>query len=371
MGEQGCLHSRLLDGVEIHTREEIQTVNIGGIVGDGVADGVVLDRDNGLKEVTHTVLDILAEGVQVGREHDRCGEDTALILTLGLAVELLPPLVEHGGVELVAHEDLGGLALAVENVAQGGVLVGIVLFNAGIGVSVHSISRALHERGDVDACHSDGEKSHGGEHREASADVIRHDEGLIACLIREVLEGTARLVGGDEDALARALLAVLLLQQCTEHAEGHGGLGGGARLRNDVDADVLALADLQKLVNSGGTDAVACEVDIGGILGEVVIEGGLQKLDDGACTEVGTTDTDGNEYVAGLLDLLCGDLNTCELFLIVILGESGPAKEVVARAGALHEELVRDVNLGLDIFQLLIRDKGSGVTGIQTNGHCV
>ena len=184
-----------------------------------------------------------------------------------------------------------------------------------------------------------------------------------------MLQSTLSLVGGDEDALAGTLHAVLLLQQSAEYAEGHGGLGSRTRLGDDVDANVLALADLQQLVDGDGRDGITGEVDVGSILGEVIVEGRLQKLDDGAGTQIGAADTDGDKYITGLLDLLCGDLDAGEFLLIVVHGESRPAQEVVSCAGAGGKKLVSRVDLGLDIGQLLGGNEGGKVIGVEANRH--
>ena len=145
--------------------------------------------------------------------------------------------------------------------------------------------------------------------------------------------------------------------------------GGGTRLGNDVDADVLTLADLQKLVDGEGGDVVARVVDIGGVLGGVVVERGLTELDDGAGAQVGAANTDGDEDIAGLLDLFGRDLDAGELLFIVIHGEGRPAEEVVPCSRAGGQKLVGDVHLGLNVGQLLGGDEGRKIIGIETNRH--
>ena len=125
--------------------------------------------------------------MQVGGEDDGCREDTLLILTLRLAVELLEPLVHQGESGLVADEDLGGLALVVEHVADRGVFIAIVLVQIGIGKLVLRVLRALHQRVDIRARYRDRQETDCGQNTVAAADVIRNDEGLIALAVGELL----------------------------------------------------------------------------------------------------------------------------------------------------------------------------------------
>ncbi len=100
--------------------------------------------------------------------------------------------------------------------------------SAGGGQGLHSLSGTVHEGGEVDAGRGDGQQTHGGEDGVAAAHGVRHHELLVALGVGQALQGPLVGVGGGVDPLAGLLLAVLLLQQLLEDAEGHGGLGGGA-----------------------------------------------------------------------------------------------------------------------------------------------
>ena len=86
------------------------------------------------------------------------------------------------------------------------------------------------------------------EHRETAADVIRHNKGLVALVIRQLFERTALLIRRGEDALARPLLAVFAFAQLFQLAEGDGRLGGRARFRDDVDAEIAVTDHLDNVV---------------------------------------------------------------------------------------------------------------------------
>ena len=68
------------------------------------------------------------------------------------------------------------------------------------------------------------------------------------------------------NALACAVLAVLLLEKLTEDAEGDRRLGGRAGFRDDVDAHVASLADAEKVCKCGCAYGVSGEVNVGGVL---------------------------------------------------------------------------------------------------------
>ena len=104
--------------------------------------------------------------------------------------------------------------------------------------------------------------------------IIGHHKGLVALGIGQRLQGTALGVGGGVNTLGSALGTVLLLHQLAEEAEGHGGLGGGAGLGDDINGEVHALQQLLYLMHGVGTEAVAHEIDIGGVLFLQVVVGG-------------------------------------------------------------------------------------------------
>ncbi len=88
------------------------------------------------------------------------------------------------------------------------------------------LGSARHHSVDVASGNCDREKSDSGKNGITSADIVRNNEGLISHLVGERLERSACTVGRHENALACAVLAVLLLEKLTEDAEGDRRLGG-------------------------------------------------------------------------------------------------------------------------------------------------
>ena len=116
--QYGTLKRLAVDEFHRLAGQEVQTVHILGIGTELDLSLYTVKKYNGLKEIASAVLNVLTHRVQVGGEDDGSREDTLLILTLRLAVELLEPLVHQGERGLVRNEDLGSLALVVEHVAD-------------------------------------------------------------------------------------------------------------------------------------------------------------------------------------------------------------------------------------------------------------
>ena len=361
VGHQGALIGLGVDELHGLAGQVVQAVDVlGSLLDDGLGAGVVHPQ-HGLKQVAGAVLNELADGVQVGGEVGCGGEDALVILALALGVELLEPLAHHGQRGLVVDQDLGALALAIEDVAQRRVLEGGVGGHVAALADLARVLSALHHGLDVHAGCGDGQQTHGGQHGEASANVIRNHEGLIALRVGQRLQCAARLVGGGVDAALRTLLAVLLLQQLLEDAEGDGGLGGGAGLGDDVHGEVALADDLHHVVEVGRGDVVAHEVDLGDAgLANAVVHLALAELDGCARAQVGAADADDNQHVAVALDLLRSRLDAGELFLVVVHRQIEPAQEIAACARAGEQHFVCGVHHDCHLVQF---------AGIYETGH--
>ena len=367
MGQDGALHGLAVDHAHVLAGQEVQAVEVALQLLDEEVLGGVLDVDDGLEHIAGALLDELAHGVQVGGEDAACGEQALVVLALALAEQLLVPLVHQGEVGLVALEDLDLLALAAEDVAGGGVLVGVVV-GAEHREPLHGVGRALHQLGDVDAGGGDGQQAHGRQHRVAAAHVVRHHEGGPALAVSQLLEGAAGAVGGGVDPLVGLLHADFLLQQLAQDAESQAGLGGGARFGDDVDREALALAQRDDVVQGGGADAVAAEVDLQALFQLVVVDA-LDGLHHGAGAQVAAADAGHHQHVGVAADLLGSGLDAGELFLIVIAGQIHPAQKVVAGAGLGFQLLVGRSHLRVNGGELVFFDKRSEVFGIKRNAH--
>ena len=286
MCEKSAVHSGAVNLCHRHTGEEVKSVDVRGIIRNLCFAIGSFNGENGFEDSAQTRLHVLTEGVKIGREDYGGGIESLTVLALAFTVKLLPPLAEHLLIGLVANEDLGDLTLAVKDITECGVSVSIIGINVACGKCGHSISRAAHKLVEIDAGNCDGKKSYCGEDREASADVVRYYEGLVACISREGLESSACLIGGNEDALLCAFLAVLVFKPRAEISESNSGLGGSTRLGDYVNANVTSLADSEKLVEIAAADVTAGEIDIGSILLEKVVSGRTKEFDYRAGSEI-------------------------------------------------------------------------------------
>ena len=169
-----------------------------------------------------------------------------MVLALGFIEQLLEPFAEHDERRLVIYHDLHGFALEQQQITQCRIARAVVqgalrIFLAGGG-------SACHHRVNVQTGCSHRQQTDRREHRETAADVIRHNKGLVALVIRQLFERAALLIRRGEDALARPLLAVFAFAQLFQLAEGDGRLGGRARLRDDVDAEIAVTDHLDNVV---------------------------------------------------------------------------------------------------------------------------
>ena len=182
MGEQRSVHGLTVDKVHRFAGKEVEPVAVRLVEGDNHLLFRGCEAHDRFDQRALALLDVLAHGVKVCGEVDARGEEALFLLALALAVELLPPLGHEAERGLEAREQLDLLALTVELVAHGGVLprgIAVIVFRA----ERHHLLRTAHEFIQINARDGDGEKTNGGEHAVASADVVGHDEFLVSLLI--------------------------------------------------------------------------------------------------------------------------------------------------------------------------------------------
>ena len=177
-------------------------------------------------------------------------------------------------------------------------------------------------------------------------------------------------VGGGVDALAGPLPAVLLLQQGLEDAEGHGGLGGGARLGDDVDGEVLVLHQVDDLQHGVGGQAVAGKVDLRAVLVGQVEVGGVEQLHHRTGPQIGAADADDHQGLGVAADALRRRLDAGELLLVIVPWQVHPAGEVAAGAAAALQLGAALLQPGQAAGQPVLRQKGCRVGNITGKHDC-
>ena len=131
----------------------------------------------------------------------------------------------YGG--LIVCQNLHAPALAEEDIAQCGVLKGVIGLKIILQSSLPAAGSTLHKLVNVRAADCNGQQAHGCEHGKTAPHIIGHHESLIAFLVSQMFQAAPGLVGGGVDPSRSPLLAVLLLQDSLEHPESDGRLCGG------------------------------------------------------------------------------------------------------------------------------------------------
>src|SRR5699024_9107060 len=105
-----------------------------------------------------------------------CREDTLLVFSFALTVELFPPLRYIVKARLIVCQNLYCLALAEQDVADRRILHCIVLCKIILKCSLSSRCSTFHQLVDVSSAYSDRKQTYCCEHGETSSHVIRHNK---------------------------------------------------------------------------------------------------------------------------------------------------------------------------------------------------
>ena len=302
--------------------------------------------------------------MQIGGILHAGGEQALAVLSLALAVQLLPPLGEEPEAGLIASQQLHLLAVFIQGMAGSSVLPGRVV-HSGDGQLLHGLGCAVHQRLDIDTGHRDGQQTHGGKHGIPSAHIIRYHKLLIALAVGQALQRTPGLIGSGIYPLSGALLAVLLLQHGLENAEGHGRLRGGARLGNHIDGEIPIPDEGDGLQQGVGRQSVAGKKDVRGILLLQIVVGGCQQLHHSPGTQIGTADSDYHQHLRLLLDALGRCLNTGKFLLIIVSGQIDPARIVAAGPVMGSQHLSRLLQVCLPAVNVVLGNKSRNLGQIQ------
>ena len=287
LGAEGCHCVAML---HVLAGKVVQLVQVLGIVADNYAALGFLDLDHGLEHHAVTFLDELAHGVEVGGEVDRCGEDTLLVLALGLAVELLPPFSEILELGIVVHQDLDLLTgLAVKEITHCGIFHGCVLlpFFEELGTFVGS---ALEHGADIESSQHYGQQAHRSEYGETAPHVVGNHEGAVTFLGGKGLEGTLLGVCDGHGAGGSLILAIFVLEIVFHDTERNRGFGGGSGLGDDHASGVALPDEIHELCEIVLAEVVAGEYHAHLALGADELMG--ESLDCAAGAEIASADAD-------------------------------------------------------------------------------
>ena len=193
------------------------------------------------------------------------------------------------------------------------------------------------------------------QHRKATADVVRHDEGLVALIVRKLLERAALLVRGRKDALLRALAAVFFLAKLLEDTKRNGRFGRRTRFGDNIDAEIPVSDDLHEIVQIAGGNIVAGKVDLGRTLrADLIVHLTFHKFDRRARAQIRAADTDHDKYVRRSADLFRRLLDVRKFLPVVIFRQIQPAEKIIARTLAAFERILRDLYERLCVMNFVI-----------------
>ena len=353
MGQTCAQFGHLVHLVNTLAGKEVQTIEIFLVSGEEQFVVRLLYADDGLVDGAFTLLNPLSHRVQVGGEIARSGEYTLVVLAFALAEELFPPFADEMELGLVVHHDFNLLAsLRVETVAHGSIDgCGVLLVRSVLATHLFHFCCTCHQLADVESCTSDGQQTHGSEHRETSTHIVGDYECLVALFVGSGTGSTFLGVGHGHNHFLGLFFAALLLTLLLEQTEGEGCFGSGARLGNVDDTKLLVFKILSELVEVILSDIVAGKQD-GRIL--LVIhqpsERVAQRLDDGTCTEVATSDACHHYSLAVVAEHISAILYLLQESRSDRRGQMQPPQEIVTRTCTIFKCLLGSFHFCLIAF---------------------
>ena len=139
------------------------------------------------------------------------------------------------------------------------------------------------------------------------------------------------------------LVAVFLLQQLPEDAEGHRRLQSGAGLGDDVHVEIHVPQPIQSVAEGVGREHVAHKEYLG-----IVLAGqGLEELYGPTGAQVRAADAHYHQGLGTAAYLLGGGDYLLQLRLLYALGQLHPAGKLAAQAALLNELLVGKPRQGI------------------------
>lgn len=144
MGLQGCLIGFFVDVGKLLSGKVVEVVQVLIVGWDDDVIAWVVDLDDGLEEAGAAFLDVLAHGMEVGREDDAGAEKGLVILAFGFIEELFEPFGYHAVLHVIGDEHFGSISLdAVEIESQATIEIGRVLVEVFDGIFLFTILDTL------------------------------------------------------------------------------------------------------------------------------------------------------------------------------------------------------------------------------------
>ena len=255
--------SHLVNLINTLALEEVQTVEVLIVVWEEQLLVRSLNADNSLEDRALALLNPLTHRVKVGSEVASCWEDTLLVLTLALTIELLPPLSKVVKLWLEVAYNLNLLAsLSVESLTCSCIDGSRVLLESYVlAASLLHFSCTGNELLYIETSYCDRQQTYWSQDREATTHVVWDDETLVTLLVSASAGSTLLSVGNGYDNILSLVLATLILALLLQKTESKSCLSCGTRLRDVDDTKLLILQVRSQLEEVVLTDIVTCEED--------------------------------------------------------------------------------------------------------------
>ena len=315
MSQASAELSHLVHLVNALASEEVKTIEVLLVVREEQSLLRCLNADDSLEDRALALLNPLTHRVEVGSEVASCREDTLTVLTLRLAVKLLPPLAHVVKFRLKVYENLNLLAsLCIESVTHSGVDSSRILSERYILTSsLLHVGSTANKSLDIEACNSDRQQADRCKNREATAYIVRNYECLVAFLCSGCTRSTLVSVGDSHDYVLCLFLAALILALLLEQTESESSLGSCARLRDIDHTELLVLEIVGEFSEIILADIIASENDSWVLLVlNKPSERVAKRLNHGTSTEVAATDTRNHYHLALLAQCVGYALKLCD-----------------------------------------------------------
>ena len=200
----------------------------------------------------------------------------------------------------------------------------------------------------IETSYCDRQQTYWSQDREATTHVVWDDEALVTLLVSASAGSTLLGVGNGYDNILSLVLATLILALLLQKTESKSCLSCGTRLRDVDDTKLLVLQVRSQLEEVVLTDIVTCEEDSRVLL--VVYEPSkrvTEAFDNGASTEVATTDTCNNNNLTLLTQCVGNSLDLIEELRSDRRWQMQPSQEIVTFTSAVLKSFLSGLYLRL------------------------
>ena len=234
-----------------------------------------------------------------------------------------------------------------------------------LAASLFHVCSTSYELLNIETSYCDRQQPYWSKNRETATNIIRDDEALVTLLVSTSTCSTLLGVGYSYDNILSLFLTALILALLLQKTESESCLSSGTRLRDIDDTKLLVLQERSQLEEVVLTDIVTCEEDSWVLL--VVnepCERVAETFDNGACTEVATTDTCYYNHLALFAQGVGHSLNLVEELRSDRRWQMQPSQEVVTFTSAVLKSFLSGLNLRLVSLYCTFCEEGSSLCNV-------